>query len=104
MTAAATIAKPGRNEPCYCGSGKKYKQCCLAKDETDAATRRAAAQAAEAAARAEAAQTEEAAPDTGPAKPAPSHAPKHHTHQPWKATTSRGFAPKTRMPRKAGGS
>jgi preprotein translocase subunit SecA len=18
---------PGRNEPCYCGSGKKYKQC-----------------------------------------------------------------------------
>ena len=21
----------GRNEPCPCGSGKKYKQCCLAK-------------------------------------------------------------------------
>ena len=21
-------AKPGRNEPCPCGSGKKYKQCC----------------------------------------------------------------------------
>jgi hypothetical protein len=21
-------AKPGRNEPCYCGSGKKYKRCC----------------------------------------------------------------------------
>ncbi|WP_053362302.1 SEC-C metal-binding domain-containing protein [Bacillus sp. FJAT-27251] len=20
--------KPGRNEPCYCGSGKKYKKCC----------------------------------------------------------------------------
>ncbi len=20
--------KPGRNEPCSCGSGKKYKQCC----------------------------------------------------------------------------
>jgi preprotein translocase subunit SecA len=20
--------KPGRNEPCPCGSGKKYKQCC----------------------------------------------------------------------------
>ena len=20
--------KPGRNEPCLCGSGKKYKQCC----------------------------------------------------------------------------
>lgn len=21
--------KPGRNDPCHCGSGKKYKQCCL---------------------------------------------------------------------------
>jgi preprotein translocase subunit SecA len=21
----------GRNEPCPCGSGKKYKQCCLRK-------------------------------------------------------------------------
>jgi SWIM/SEC-C metal-binding protein len=21
--------KRGRNEPCYCGSGKKYKKCCL---------------------------------------------------------------------------
>ena len=23
----------GRNHPCPCGSGKKYKMCCLAKDE-----------------------------------------------------------------------
>jgi preprotein translocase subunit SecA len=22
------IAKVGRNEPCSCGSGKKYKHCC----------------------------------------------------------------------------
>jgi SEC-C motif-containing protein len=22
--------KVGRNEPCPCGSGKKYKKCCLA--------------------------------------------------------------------------
>jgi hypothetical protein len=28
--------KPGRNDPCPCGSGKKYKRCCLA---TDAAAR-----------------------------------------------------------------
>jgi tetratricopeptide (TPR) repeat protein len=27
------MAKIGRNEPCPCGSGKKYKQCCLSKDE-----------------------------------------------------------------------
>jgi hypothetical protein len=23
-----TLARPGRNEPCPCGSGKKYKKCC----------------------------------------------------------------------------
>ena len=22
------VAKPGRNEPCYCKSGKKFKHCC----------------------------------------------------------------------------
>ena len=26
------MPKPGRNEPCPCGSGKKYKHCCLDKD------------------------------------------------------------------------
>lgn len=25
--------KLGRNEPCHCGSGKKYKKCCATKDE-----------------------------------------------------------------------
>lgn len=24
---------PGRNDPCSCGSGEKYKRCCLAYDE-----------------------------------------------------------------------
>ncbi len=28
-----TGKKPGRNDPCPCGSGKKYKKCCLAKHE-----------------------------------------------------------------------
>jgi len=28
-----TVVKIGRNEPCPCGSGKKYKKCCLMKDE-----------------------------------------------------------------------
>ncbi len=27
----ATAPKVGRNDPCPCGSGKKYKQCCLGK-------------------------------------------------------------------------
>jgi tetratricopeptide (TPR) repeat protein len=35
------MTKTGRNNPCPCGSGKKYKQCCLEKDE--AADRAAAA-------------------------------------------------------------
>lgn len=28
-----TEAKIGRNEPCPCGSGKKYKNCCIKKSE-----------------------------------------------------------------------
>ena len=27
--------KIGRNDPCPCGSGKKYKKCCLRKNEPD---------------------------------------------------------------------
>lgn len=23
---------PNRNDPCHCGSGRKYKSCCLRKD------------------------------------------------------------------------
>jgi len=27
------IDKPGRNDPCWCGSGKKYKKCHLPEDQ-----------------------------------------------------------------------
>lgn len=37
------MAKPGRNDPCRCGSGHKYKKCCLPKD--DAVERDALAEA-----------------------------------------------------------
>jgi hypothetical protein len=40
----------GRNDPCPCGSGKKYKRCCLAKDERHAAAQRPPTAALEAAA------------------------------------------------------
>ncbi|QAY68031.1 SEC-C metal-binding domain-containing protein [Paenibacillus protaetiae] len=30
------MATIGRNEPCHCGSGLKYKRCCLEKDQTNA--------------------------------------------------------------------
>ena len=84
----------GRNDPCHCGTGKKYKQCCLSKDE--AAERVARAKAA--------AQAESAAPATGEAaKPAAPVTPRHTTRQPWKGhTNTRGFQ-KVSTPRKVGG-
>ena len=32
ITIKRSTAKIGRNEECPCGSGKKYKKCCLDKD------------------------------------------------------------------------
>ncbi|NOX25549.1 MAG: hypothetical protein GXP59_05450 [Deltaproteobacteria bacterium] len=32
------MAKIGRNDPCPCGSGQKYKRCCLDKQEANAET------------------------------------------------------------------
>ena len=31
-----TEKKAGPNDPCPCGSGKKYKKCCMQKDKTSA--------------------------------------------------------------------
>ena len=95
---APTSARPGRNEPCPCGSGRKYKQCCLAKDESLAAAARkvAAEVAAATAAPVEGVEGVEAA--------APPRAPKHQTPQPWRTATSRGFEPRSTTPRTAGGS
>jgi hypothetical protein len=82
----------GRNDPCPCGSGRKYKQCCLAKDE--AAQRMARAKAAE----------EAPAPAAGAAPPPPTPPPRHATAQPWKrgATNPRGFT-RVNATRKVGG-
>jgi hypothetical protein len=57
----------GHNDPCHCGSGKKYRQCHLVKDES--------------------------AERDAHAKAAPSTPPRGKTHQPWKRTTqnTRGF-------------
>ena len=88
---APTSARPGRNEPCHCGSGRKYKLCCLEKDNAALATANARASADAAAQPAEAVREV--------AKPAT----RHQTEQPWKTTTSRGFVPRPRGPRKVGG-
>jgi hypothetical protein len=42
---------PGRNEPCWCGSGKKYKQCHFRKDAEERIEAGHAARAAQMAAR-----------------------------------------------------
>ena len=89
--------RPGRNEPCPCGSGKKYKQCCLAKDEAlarDARAQQEAAAPAEAPAPAE--------PVHAGGKPVPSRA---RASQPWKRGAGvSGGAPKFNIPRRSGGS
>ncbi len=33
ITMRRSVEKFGRNDQCHCGSGKKYKRCCFAKDE-----------------------------------------------------------------------
>lgn len=32
-TVRRAVARVGRNEPCHCGSGKKYKRCCMEADQ-----------------------------------------------------------------------
>jgi hypothetical protein len=90
--AKTTHIEVGRNDPCHCGSGRKYKLCCLAKDEAKA---RVAREKAATTAPARAADAESA---TAP------KAPKRPTPQPWKrsATNTHGFQ-RMSTPRKVGG-
>jgi hypothetical protein len=84
--------RPGRNEPCHCGSGKKYKHCCLAKDEE--AERAALAEHANAAPPADPAEAE------APARTTPRPRP---TSQPWRRTDQNArFARRITTPRKVG--
>jgi hypothetical protein len=82
----------GRNDPCHCGSGKKYKQCHLGADEAKARDARKKA--------------EEQAP-AEPEAPSVAAQPVHRkpTPQPWKRgpQNTRGFA-RVSATRKVGGS
>jgi hypothetical protein len=62
--------KPGRNDPCHCGSGAKYKKCHLEQDEAA----RASAASAQAAAAAAAAASSGATPRSD--RPVQQQAPK----------------------------
>jgi hypothetical protein len=94
VSPASVPGSLGRNDPCHCGSGKKYKQCHLEQDEK--AQREARAKAAESA--------PAPAAEESSGKAAPSAVPRGKTHQPWKRTTqnTRGFQ-KVAGTRKVGG-
>lgn len=108
--APTTDPQVGRNEKCPCGSGRKYKQCCLGKDEEKArkAREKEAEKAAKEAEKAQKAaeksgeKKEEAAPATeGPVQPR-GHKPQ--THQPWKKSATNTLAyQRMTTPRKVGG-
>jgi hypothetical protein len=90
--AEAETKHPGRNEPCHCGSGKKYKHCHLVADEE--------------ADRAERAQQASAAPVVAPAEDEPTQRatpPPRATGQPWKRSgQGTQVARRITTPRKAG--
>jgi hypothetical protein len=86
----------GRNEPCHCGSGKKYKHCHLAADEE--------AERAERAQQALAAQASAPPPEPPEDEPAPrTTPPPRELGQPWRRTAqaARGSR-RINTPRKAG--
>lgn len=97
MTNPSPTERPGRNDPCHCGSGRKYKHCCLGRDEA----------AAREAREARAADTVPSADDSAKASEAPAPGrttPRHQTRQPWKraAANTHGFQ-RVSTPRKVGG-
>ena len=89
--AEPTAHSLGRNDPCHCGSGKKYKRCCLRKDEE-----------AEREARAEEAANAPPPPAEEQIKP---EVPHPHNDQPWKREAQK-HPPFQRFvtPRKSGSS
>lgn len=101
---AAKAADLGRNDPCHCGSGKKYKKCCMAKDEAaeHAAFEKQYAEASKAAAAAAEAKEKEA--KAAPSKDISSTQTKQKpTSQVTEHHRNTIAAPKFNMPRRTGG-
>ena len=93
---ATMVHNPGRNDTCHCGSGRKYKHCCLDKDEALAQAARAKAESRRAGRGARRSERAEA--------PVQQRPPKAASYQPWKrsATNTQGFQ-RMSTPRKVGG-
>ena len=81
-TAIPPKKAPGRNDPCRCGSGKKYKQCHLDQDETAAREARAL----------RAAEAEKNAPKVEPAKEGDKPVSKSHDKMSFHEQHGRGGA------------
>jgi hypothetical protein len=97
---------PGRNDPCPCRSGKKYKKCC---EEKDQARQRAqlekqwkAAEVTLAKAQQAEAEKASAASPAGPAGSPPARKPEPRRNAP-PSKHNTFVTPKYNMPRKAGG-
>ena len=86
----------GRNDPCHCGSKKKYKKCCMARDE--AAERKALDEhfAKNAAAVKEQAEKKAKENPTVPTKPS-------HSQQSTKQQHPNFIPSQVNMPRRSGG-
>jgi hypothetical protein len=99
-TATPPKKAPGRNDPCHCGSGKKYKQCHLDKDEAAAREARAAAMA----------EAEKNAPAADPVKegdkpPVKSHdKPNFHEQRGRGGANTKGFQRASSVRKVGGGS
>jgi hypothetical protein len=84
--------KIGRNDPCRCGSGRKYKKCCLEADEStaraEAAARQVESEAAQSAAEAAAGDAKKPSARPSPVNrkiapkvSGPAHAPTVHSRK-----------------------
>jgi hypothetical protein len=94
----------GRNDPCHCGSGKKYKACHLSQDE--AAERELRAKQQEAQAKDKPAEAEATDAAATAERAHPREQPRHATPQPWKRAATGGSRtmPRFSAPRRSGGS
>ena len=92
----------GRNDPCHCGSGKKYKKCHEEKDEAarHQVLEKKWEQSQKAFDKEKAEEETKANPTNAPAAP---HAPAHTTQKVNQPKHTSFVTPKFNMPRKSGG-
>ena len=97
MSDASNVKKVGRNDPCHCGSGEKYKKCHLAKDEQAEVEALKKQQATDVAAAAKAAEENKGQADK------PEHKPGHAEFKGTKKFSNTSPAQRIASPRRAMG-